>query len=290
MAIHLDGQAMLEWVTLVGYIECLNSHTANIGLDLRQREGEEEGCIAWVTIHNESRRNAITRALMNELTEIFRKLATKETLRAVVLTGAGEKAFSCGVDIEEMAGLMPAQAKAFITRLHSVCQAIRDLPVPVIARIQGYALGGAMEMAASCDLRIAGESARFGMPEVRLGIPSVIEAALLPHLAGWGWTRRLLLLGEVISVQEALGCGFVERVVEDSRLDQAVEEWLAMLLSAGPNAIREQKALIRKWEDASISQAIAQGIESFHAAYESGEPQRMMRAFLDARKQTRGQT
>jgi enoyl-CoA hydratase len=268
----------------------LNSVTARIGLDLQRREGEEEGCIARVMIHNEARRNALTSALMNQLTEVFLKLATNQTLRAVVLTGAGEKAFSGGVDIEEMAGLMPSQAKAFITRLHSVCQAIRDLPVPVIARIQGYALGGAMEVAASCDLRIAGESARFGMPEVRLGIPSVIEAALLPHLIGWGWTRRLLLLGEVISAQEALSCGFVECVVGDGQLDGAVEEWLTMLLSAGPNAIREQKALMQKWEDASISQAIAQGIDAFHAAYESGEPQRMMRTFLDARRQKSGQT
>lgn len=221
---------------------------------------------------------------MTELTEVFRKLAANEALRAVVLTGAGEKAFSGGVDVEEMSGLMPSQAKAFITRLHLVCQAIRDLPVPVIARIQGYALSGAMEVAASCDLRISGESARFGMPEVRLGIPSVIEAALLPRLVGWGWTRRLLLLGEVISAREALGCGFVERVVPDGELDRAVEDWVSMLVKAGPAAIREQKALIQKWEDASISDSISYGIEAFHRAYEAGEPQRMMRAFLEGRR------
>ena len=263
----------------------MNSLTVHIELELEQRQRKEEGCIAWVTVHNESRRNALTGLLMNDLAEVFCKLKANESLRAAVLTGAGEKAFSGGVDIEEMAGLMPSEAKAFITGLHAVCQSIRDLPVPVIARIQGYALGGAMEMAASCDLRIAGESARFGMPEVRLGIPSVIEAALLPRLIGWGWTRRLLLLGEVISAQEALGCGLVERVVEDSQLDQAVEEWLAMLVSAGPQAIRAQKALIQKWEDAPLSQAITMGIEAFHAAYQSREPQRMMRDFLDARQQ-----
>lgn len=256
--------------------------TASIGLNICQHK--EDGCVAWVTIRNESRRNALTSALMGELVEVFRKLAGNETLRAVVLTGAGENAFSGGVDIEEMATLKPSGAKAFITRLHSVCQEIRDLPVPVMARIQGHALGGAMEIAASCDLRIAGESARFGMPEVRLGIPSVIEAALLPRLIGWGWTRRLLLLGEVISAQQAQNCGLVERVVEDSQLDRAVEEWLAMLISAGPAAIRAQKALIQKWEDASIGQAIALGIDAFHAAYETGEPQKMMRAFLDARR------
>lgn len=254
---------------------------ATVEIELRQRE--KESCVARVTIRNESRRNALTAALMTQLTNAFRKLAANENLRAAVLTGAGEKAFSGGVDIDEMGSLAPSEAREFITRLHLVCQSIRDLPVPVIARVQGYALGGAMEMIASCDLRIAGESARFGMPEVQLGIPSVIEAALLPHLVGWGWTRRLLLLGDVIAAQEALACGFVERVVLDRNLDQAVEEWLGMLLSAGPHAIRQQKTLIRKWEDASVDQAIEMGIDAFHAAYERGEPQRMMHAFLQAR-------
>jgi enoyl-CoA hydratase len=265
----------------------MSARAGIIELQLQQRE--KDGYIAWVTVCNESRLNVLTSPLMNELTDVFGELAKRETLRAVVLTGAGEKAFIGGVDISEMAELEPSQARAFIVRLHSVCQAICEMPVPVIARIQGYALGGGMEVAASCDLRIAGESARFGMPEVRLGIPSVIEAALLPRLIGWGWTRRLLLLGDVISAHDALACGFVERVVEDSRLDHAVEEWLAMLVSAGPKAIREQKMLIRKWEDASISQAIDMGIEAFHAAYEGGEPQKMMRAFLDQRRQRRPQ-
>jgi enoyl-CoA hydratase/carnithine racemase len=255
---------------------------ATIIIELQQLE--KDGCVARVTICNESCRNALTAALMTELTNAFRELAANENLRAAVLTGAGERAFSGGVDIHEMGSLPPSEAREFITRLHSVCQSIRDLPVPVIARVQGYALGGAMEVIASCDLRIAGESARFGMPEVRLGIPSVIEAALLPHLVGWGWTRRLLLLGDVIPAQEALACGFVERVVPDSELDQAVEEWIGMLLSGGPHAIRQQKMLIRKWEDASVKQAIEMGIDAFHAAYEGGEPQRMMHAFLQARR------
>ncbi len=260
----------------------MNSLSAKIELDLQQRW--PNGCVARVTIHNESRRNALTSALMADLAGVFCKLAANEALRAVVLTGAGEKAFCGGVDINEMAALKPEDARTFITRLHSVCQAIRDLPVPVIARIQGYALGGGMEVAAACDLRIAGSSVRFGMPEVRLGIPSVIEAVLLPRLVGWGWTRRLVLLGEVISAQQALDIGFVERLVEDGELDRALEEWLTMLLRAGPMAIRQQKALVQKWEDSSIGESIRLGIEAFHKAYEGGEPQRMMRDFLEVRR------
>lgn len=265
-------------------LEKLNS-PAIVELDLQLRE--PHGCVARVTVCNEARRNALNSNGLDELIEVFHKLAMNEMLRVVVLTGAGGRAFIGGADIEEMSALEPPEARIFITRLHSVCRAIRDLPVPVIARIQGYALGAGMEVAASCDLRIAGESARFGMPEVRLGVPSVIEAALLPRLIGWGWTRRLLLLGDVITAQDALDCGFVERVVKDRRLDDALEEWLAMLLEAGPNAIRAQKALIRKWEDASINHSIAMGIEAFHAAYESGEPQRMMRTFLNERRKSK---
>src|SRR5205823_1415281 len=145
----------------------------------------------------------------------------------------------------EMAGLDKTKAEAFIRRLHEACQAIRDLSVPVIARISGVALGGGMEVAAACDMRVAARSARFGMPEVRLGMPSVIEAALLPGLIGWGRTRRLLLLGDLISAEEAAAWGFVDRLVDDSGLDAATDEWIEAALQAGPSALRLQKALLR---------------------------------------------
>jgi enoyl-CoA hydratase len=263
----------------------MTSQTESVQLRIDRRD--TGSCIARVTVCNEARLNVLTSPLMAELTGVFVQLATEEALRAVVLTGAGEKAFIGGADIDEMAKLEPSAARGFITRLHAVCQAIRDLPVPVIARIKGYALGGGMEVAAACDLRVAAKSARFGMPEVRLGIPSVIEAALLPRLVGWGWTRRLLLLGDLISAQEAFACGFVERLVEDARLDDAIEEWLTMLLAARPDVIRAQKALISQWEDASIGQAIELGIEAFAKAYAGGEPATMMRAFLEARRKPR---
>src|SRR5690606_34626511 len=123
-----------------------------------------------------------------------------------------------------------------------------------------------------CDLRIAAASARFGMPEVRLGIPSVVEAALLPGLVGWGRTRQLLLLGEVYEAEEAARWGLLERVVADEALDSAVDEWVDALLLATPRAIRLQKALIRKWEDLPVSDAVRAGIDAFGSAYETDEP------------------
>lgn len=241
--------------------------------------------VAWVTVCNEQRRNSLTSAMTAELTAVFTRLADDPALRAVVLRGEGAKAFIGGADIREMAELEPVTARAFIERLHGLCQAIRDLPVPVIARLQGYTLGAGLEIAASCDLRIAARSARLGMPEVRLGIPSVIEAALLPRLVGWGWTRRLVLLGEIITAQEAWAVGLVERLTSDAQLDAGVEDWLAMLLAAPPGAIRAQKQLIAQWEDAAIAQAIEHGIAAFARSYETGEPTATMRAYLDERRQ-----
>jgi enoyl-CoA hydratase len=160
--------------------------------------------------------------------------------------------------------------------------------VPTIARINGLTLGGGLEMAAACDVRIAVESAVFGMPEVRLGIPSVIEAALLPMLIGWGRTRQILLFGENFSAQEARSWGLVNELVSggdlDGDLDNAVGRWLDQLLSCSPGAVRLQKQLIRSWEDMPLRAAIQAGIESFETAIRSGESSAAMRDFLERQK------
>jgi enoyl-CoA hydratase len=250
----------------------------------------DERVIAHVTVANPDKLNIIGRALMDELVAATAGLATTPGLRAMVLRGAGDKAFIGGADINEMVGLDPASARDFITRLHEVCDGLRRLPVPVIARLDGYALGAGLEIAAACDLRIASERAVFGMPEVRVGIPSVIEAALLPSLIGWGRTRQLLLTGESISADEALRWGLVERVVPAASLDDAVEAMLEAILACGSNALRLQKELIGFWEDHTLSQAVAQGIASFSEAWQSDEPRRLMRGFLEAKRAKRGGT
>jgi len=253
-------------------------HRPCVRVDIEPRE---TGVIARVTVDNATRLNILGSPLMAEFVAAITALGAREDLRAVVLTGAGERAFIGGADIREMAGLDAAGAREFITRLHGVCTALRDLPVPVIARVNGYALGAGLEVAAACDLRVAASNAVFGMPEVRVGIPSVIEAALLPGLIGWGRTRELLLLGETIDAETALRWGLVERVAPADGLDAAVEACLAALLTAGARATRLQKALIRRWEDLPVGAAIAAGIESFADAYATDEPSRLMRAFLD---------
>jgi len=244
-------------------------------------EPRAAGAVARVTVDNASRLNVLGSALIAECVAAIATLGARADVRAVVLTGAGERAFIGGADIGEMAALDAGGARAFITGLHRLCGALRDCPVPVIARVNGYALGAGLEVAAACDLRVAAAGAVFGMPEVRVGIPSVIEAALLPGLIGWGRTRELLLLGETIDAPTAHRWGLVERVAPAGGLDAAVEDCLAALLAAGPQAIRLQKALIRRWEDLPLGQAIAAGIDSFADAYATDEPARLMRAFLD---------
>ena len=249
----------------------------NVLVHLDERDGGSQ--IAYVTINNARKLNTLHSALMNDFAAICQDLSHQQALRAVVVTGAGDKAFVGGADIDEMASLDPHSARTFITLLHACCHAVRELPVPVIARIQGYALGGGLELAASCDLRIAADTAVFGMPEVKLGIPSVIEAALLPALVGWGRTRQMLLMGESFGATEAATWGLVERVVPTHQLDDAVEGYVQSILRAGARAVRLQKKLIRSWEDLPLRAAVEAGIDAFVAAWESYEPRRAMSEF-----------
>lgn len=236
-------------------------------------EDRDGGPVAFVTLDNECKLNVMNTPLMEGFTAAMAGLSARDDLRAVVLTGAGERAFVGGADVNEMAELRePGDARAFITRVHGCCAAVRDCPVPVIARINGWTLGAGLELAASCDLRVAVDTARFGMPEVRLGIPSVVEAAVLPGLVGWGRTREMLLLGETFDAAAALAMGLVEALVPAAGLDAAVEARLTALLANTPRAVRLQKALIRRWEGLPLKDAITAGIEAFGEAYETDEP------------------
>ena len=242
---------------------------------------DERGAVAVVTVDRVAKLNVMTGAMCRDLTAAVGALAVRDDVRVVVLRGAGERALIGGADVAEMVALGPETARAFITDLHRVCGALRALPVPVIARMRGYCLGGGLEIAAACDLRIAADDARMGMPEVQIGIPSVIEAALLPELIGWGRTRRLVFTGEMIDAARAYDWGLVEEVVGAGALDGAVDEVCNAIVAAGPSAIRAQKALIAKWRTLPLDAAIEAGIHVFEAAFETDEPQRYMRRFLD---------
>ena len=253
-------------------------------LDLTLDDHDERGSVAHIVVDNQARLNILNSELIGQLTAAVKSLSDNERLMVVILTGAGDRAFIGGADINEMGSLNKSSARQFISRLHEACAALRESPVPVIARINGYCLGAGLEIAASCDLRVAADHSTFGMPEVKVGIPSVIEAALLPRLIGWGKAAELIYTGESISASEALGCGLVERIVPRDQLDCAVERWTQAILEGGPCALRLQKSLIRVWERLPLDQAIERGIDSFAAAYETDEPRRLMERFLTRRR------
>jgi len=245
-------------------------------IDVHIESRAEDARIGRITINNPHKLNTLRTQLMKDFVRIVETLP-QESLRAVIVTGAGDKAFIGGADIDEMSQLDAGSSEAFITRLHDCCEAVRRLPVPVIARIQGYALGGGLELAAACDIRIAADTAIFGMPEVKLGIPSVIEAALLPSLVGWGRAREILLLGENFSAINAERWGLVQRVVPRAELDDEVERCIASILETGPHALRLQKELIRQWEDLPMQDAIRAGIRSFVESWKTDEQRRRAR-------------
>lgn len=243
------------------------------------------GHVAYVVVNNVEHRNRLGKYGKQDLIDAFRKLASDENLRVAVLTGAGEKSFIAGSDLVEMRDLDGKGQEEVSTKTHYACDAIRRLPVPVIARINGYCLGSGMELAAACDMRVAIDSARFGMPEVKFGIPSGMEACLLPTLMGWGKARELVYTGEMIDAAEAYRTGFLDKLVTTTAaLDEATEKWVASICAAGPRAVRIQKALVADWEKMSIADAVQRGIRAMVESRETDEPQRLMQAFIDQRK------
>jgi enoyl-CoA hydratase/carnithine racemase len=243
-------------------------------------------------ISNPTKLNIVNSELLAQMTAACETLSPDSSLRAVIITGATAPpqalSFIGGADISEMAALDSADAaRAFIMKIHLACKALCDLPVPVVARVNGYALGAGLEIMAACDLRICTSGSVFRMPEVKVGIPSVVEAALLPGLIGKSRMRQFLYLAENIGASEAEKWGLVDRVVNgETALNVAVNEWVGTLVAMGPKAIRSQKRLMQKWESRSVEEGIMAGVDAFAEAFEDGgrEPKEMMGKFLNRKK------
>lgn len=242
------------------------------------------GRIARLTFNNPAKRNALGLAGKARLIEVLASLKHDESLRALVLTGTGETSFVGGTDLAEMKDFDLAAAEASATKTHRVCDAVRTFPVPVIARINGYCFGSGMEIAACADMRVAADHAKFGMPETRFGIPSGMEASVLPKLIGWGKAVELVLTGDHIDAAEAHRIGFLQRLVPYSELDAAVARWIDSLLACGPRAVRIQKRLIIDWDRMNVTEGARAGIQAYVDSYRSDEPNRLMSAFLDRKR------
>jgi enoyl-CoA hydratase/carnithine racemase len=240
--------------------------------------------IATLTLRGAKSVNVMGRALVAALVEALERLRKDSALKLAVLTGPAGGSFQGGVNIAEMAQFDSDTARGFITLLHQACHGLRTLPVPSIARIEGYCLGGGMELAAACDLRIGSQSSRYGMPEVQVGLPSVIEARLLPSLIGWGKTRELLYRGHVIDADEAYRIGFLQALAFDAELDANLHPWIDDILRAEPRAIRAQKRLIEQWLETAPAVGIQASIDAFTATFDSDAPTQRLQAFLHRRR------
>jgi enoyl-CoA hydratase/carnithine racemase len=216
---------------------------------------QRNGGVATVSINNPARLNCLGTAQITAFIDAVTRLHDDPDLRVLVVTGEGERAFMGGANLLELGELDPRKSRDFLTLIHGMCKVLRDLPVPVIARVNGYCLGAGLEVMAACDMHIASDNAVFGMPEVKIGLPSVVEAALLPQLIGWG---------------------LVEKVVPAPELDAALGTWINAIVESGPKAIRLQKELIREWEAMPVNEAIEAGIRCIVRAYQTDEPTRMV--------------
>ncbi len=241
--------------------------------------------VATLTIKNAGKLNVLSSVVMDDLTSTLQQLAQDDSVKVLILASGGERAFIGGADLKEMAQLDALQAETFIRRLKSLCDALRAFPAPVIARVQGWCLGGGLEVAASCDIRVASSDAHFAMPEVRMGIPSVIHAALLPRLIGRGRASWLMLAADTIDARRALEWGMVEQVVDAENLDAAVSDLVGKLVESSARVLRAQKALLNQWDELPLGASVEASVQSFRKSFESGEPMQFMSAFLEQRRQ-----
>ena len=245
------------------------------------RINRDERCVYTIEIHDAKRLNILSSAVILGMTAATNWISAQTDARAVIIRGSGEDAFVGGADIFEMAALQtPAAGRAFIGRLRDLCDAVIAVPVPTIARISGFCLGGGLELAAACDIRLGAQNAVFGMPEVRIGIPSVVHALLLPRLIGQGATNWMLLTGDTITADQALRWGFLQFASAATELDALVEQTIASILASGPHAVRSQKALLRFWQSATTEAGIDRSVEAFGEAFTTDEPHNCMAPFL----------
>jgi enoyl-CoA hydratase/carnithine racemase len=236
-----------------------------------------------VKLSRPEKRNALTRPLIEQLTQRLAEAGQDQTVRGVVLAGEGPS-FCAGVDLDEFASGSVETGRALIAALKDLCATLRGLSKPVACAVQGHCLGGALEMAACCDFRVCAPEARLGMPEVFLGIPSVIDAVLLIQHVGAGRAYELMLTGEPIDGQTAYAWGLANRLAPPDRLIDAAAGLLRQVTRHDPRAVADQKRLHQAWLDQLYTPAVQTSIEPLLEAFRAGRPQGLAAARLSARR------
>jgi len=245
---------------------------------------ERDGLLAVLTVNRPDALNALDTTTMSEVNEAMRALGEDDGVGAIIVTGAG-KAFVAGADIVELSK-MPAMKAREASRLgQETFSRIENLEKPVIAAVNGFALGGGLELAMACDIRIASTKAKLGQPEIKLGVtPGFAGTQRLPRLVGLGRALEMLLVGEPIDAETALRYGLVTKVVEPEQLMTAAKELANAIVSRGPAAVSLVKACVRRGVNADIEVGGAYESEAFGLCFALGEAQEGIRAFLEKRK------
>jgi enoyl-CoA hydratase len=246
---------------------------------------EKDGAIAVLAVNRPKELNALNLATMRELDHAIGALAADPDVGAVIITGGGEKAFVAGADISEMAGMDALPAKAWARLGQQVFSRIENFPRPVIAAVNGFALGGGCELAMACDIRLASDKAKFGQPEVNLGItPGFAGTQRLPRLVGRGYAKLMIFSGDVIDAAEALRIGLVDKVVPVDELLAAAKGLAARMIAKAPQAVSQAKQAINRGVEMESELGYAFEAEIFGMCFTTGDQKEGMRAFLEKRK------
>ncbi|HVR60746.1 MAG TPA: enoyl-CoA hydratase-related protein [Polyangia bacterium] len=245
---------------------------------------ERDGAVLTLTINRPKALNALDAATIQALAEAVGGVAATPDIRCVVLTGAGEKAFVAGADIAAMASLNSWEARSFSALGHALGDALEALPVPVIAAVNGFALGGGCELALACDFIYASRAARFGQPEVNLGlIPGFGGTQRLPRRIGVARARELVFTGELIGAEEALRIGLVNKLCEPGELLPKARAAAAVIAAKPPLAIAEAKRALRRSEELPLSAGNQLEQQLFAGLFATADRREGMQAFLEKR-------
>ncbi len=239
--------------------------------------------VATITVNRPDKRNALNAAVRREIIEALDHFSSEDNARVIVITGAGDKAFIAGADINEFAERTPVEQRAVMAG-RRIFDEIAGFAKPVIAMINGFALGGGCEVALACDVRVAARSAKLGQPEIKLGIiPGGGGTQRLPRMVGLGTAMRLILTGELIGAEEAARLGLVDVLVDDAELRTRTYEIAREMAAHSPLTLRLAKAALRSSEEMPLAAGLAFERELFITAFGSNDKREGVAAFLEKR-------
>ena len=245
---------------------------------------ETEGAVGIITINRPKALNALNSQVLEDLNSALDEVDLNE-IRALVLTGAGEKSFVAGADIGEMSSLTKAEGEAFGKKGNDIFRRIETFPIPVIAAINGFALGGGCELALACDFRFASDNAKFGQPEVNYGIiPGFGGSQRLARLIGTGEAKEMIYTGSMIDAEEALRIGLINRITTQENLIPECEAILRKIMSKAPMAIASAKNAINTGMNMDLRSGLAYEAQVFGSCFATRDQKEGMAAFLEKRK------